>query len=144
MVRGKEFSVADPSTIVTLHEQGMSYARIASSVGVAKTTVFKTLRNFKERGNLETAPRSGRPRTCTERQRRRLVRQALKEPTLIWKQLSAELNGLSTSCVRKLAYEAGLSRRISPKKPVLTVLTAARRSEKPSSVQRKPQTNSAP
>ncbi|KAJ1583164.1 hypothetical protein NDA11_003283 [Ustilago hordei] len=102
------------------------------------------LRNFKERGNLETAPRSGRPRTCTERQRRRLVRQALKEPTLTWKQLSAELNGLSISRVRKLAYEADLSRRISPKKPVLTTLTAPRRSEKPSSVQRKPQTNSAP
>ncbi|SYW73904.1 uncharacterized protein UHO2_00769 [Ustilago hordei] len=81
MVRGKELSVADRSTIVTLHEQGMSYARIASSVGVAKTTV----------------------------QRRRLVRQALKEPTLTWKQLSAELNGLSISRVRKLAYEADLN-----------------------------------
>lgn len=123
MVRGNELTIDQRSNIITLHQQGLSYGKIAKSVSVAKVTVFKTVRNFKERGSLETAPRSGRPRKDTARQRRWLARQTLKQPTLSWGQLSAALNGIPTSRLRRAAYEAGLTRRKELKRPFLNALT---------------------
>lgn len=78
MVRGYELSTSKRASIVAMSETGLSMQQIADLNGVCKATVVKTVRNFKERGNLETAARSGRPRSSTATQERYIVRETLK------------------------------------------------------------------
>ena len=49
--------------IVALHRAGKSDSAIAKTLSIAKSTVWKTLTRFNERGDLTDCPRSGRPRT---------------------------------------------------------------------------------
>ena len=52
--------------IVALHRAGKSDSTIAKTLSIARSTVWKTLTRFNERGDLSDRPRSGRPRTQTK------------------------------------------------------------------------------
>ena len=49
--------------IVALHRAGKSGSAIAKTLSIARSTVWKTLTRFNERGDLADRSRSGRPRT---------------------------------------------------------------------------------
>ncbi|SPC62460.1 uncharacterized protein UHOD_11551 [Ustilago sp. UG-2017b] len=70
--------------------------------------------------SFETKARSGRPRTWTATSDRYLQREVLKNPFLSWQQLPALLDGVPTLQLRKVAYWAGINRRIALRKPSLT------------------------
>ena len=120
MVRGKELSIEQRETIVRLRTSGLSLAKIAEAVGVPKTTVFNTIRNFTERGNTASEARPGRPNPWTVTGDRCLIREILKAPFLSCRQLSAALGGVPIFRLRRIAYKAGINRRIALKKPFLT------------------------
>ena len=48
---------------VALHRAGKSDSAIAKTLSIARSTVWKTLTRFNERGDLADRPKSGRPRT---------------------------------------------------------------------------------
>ena len=49
--------------IVALHRARKSDSAIAKTLSIARSTVWKTLTCFNERGDLSDCPRSGRPLT---------------------------------------------------------------------------------
>ena len=52
--------------IVALHRARKSDSAIAKTLPIARSTIWKTLTRFNERGNLSDRPRSGRTRTQTK------------------------------------------------------------------------------
>ena len=52
--------------IVTLHHAEKSGSAVAKTLSIARSTVWKTLTRFNERGDLADRPRSGRTRTQTK------------------------------------------------------------------------------
>ena len=51
------------AAIVALHRAGKSNSDIAKTLSIGRSTVWKTLKRFNERGDLSDHPRSGRPRS---------------------------------------------------------------------------------
>ena len=52
--------------IVALHRARKSDSAIAKTLSIARSTAWKTLTRFNERGDLSDRPRNGRPRTQTK------------------------------------------------------------------------------
>ena len=52
--------------IVALHRARKSDFAIAKTLSIARSTIWKTLTRFNERGDLSECPRSGRPCTQTK------------------------------------------------------------------------------
>ena len=52
--------------IVAIHRARKSHCAIAKTLSIARSTVWKTLTRFNERGDLSDRPRSGRPRIQTK------------------------------------------------------------------------------
>ena len=48
------------AAIVALHRAGKSNSDIAKTLSIGRSTVWKTLKQFNERGDLSDHPRSGR------------------------------------------------------------------------------------
>ena len=51
------------AAIVALHRAGKSNSDIAKTLSIGRSTVWKTIKRFNERGYLFDRPRSGRPRS---------------------------------------------------------------------------------
>ena len=49
------------AAIVALHHAGKSNSDIAKTLSIGRATVWKTLKRFKQKGDLSDCPRSGRP-----------------------------------------------------------------------------------
>ena len=49
--------------ILSLHRAGKSSAVISKNLCVARSTVWKTIKRYKERGDFKDRERSGRPRS---------------------------------------------------------------------------------
>ena len=58
--------MSDKREAIVAFRAGKSDSAIAKSLSIARSTVWKTLRRFNERGNLADCLRSGRPRTQTK------------------------------------------------------------------------------
>ncbi|XP_066984733.1 uncharacterized protein [Macrobrachium rosenbergii] len=52
---------------------GMSARAIAQETGTSVTTVYRWIRRWQKEGNVETKPRSGRPRTTTAEEDQKIV-----------------------------------------------------------------------
>ena len=51
------------AAIVALHRAGKSNSDIAKTLSIGRSTVWKTIKRFNERGDLFDRPRRGRPRS---------------------------------------------------------------------------------
>ena len=51
------------TAIVALHHAGKSNSNIAKTLSIGRSTIWKTLKRFNERGDLSDHPRSGRLRS---------------------------------------------------------------------------------
>ena len=67
----KELSLDVRGAIIALHSEGISLRKIAQKIGVAPSTVKRTVNRFCEHGSNNSLPRSGRPRATSERMLRR-------------------------------------------------------------------------
>ncbi len=83
-------------------------------------TIYAIVKRLANRGALEDAPRSGRPRVTTQVEDRRLTRVASRNPFRGSKaiQVAASLP-CSAVTVRRRLREAGLPRRVARHKPLL-------------------------
>lgn len=108
--------------IVALHEQGKSLREIAVEVGQAKSTVGRHIRNYKKRGHLNDAPRSGRPPKLDDRARRRVLSSIRKDPRRPLADVGMDFN-VSRTIIRKVAVDAG-----ERKVPMVTIPRASERS----------------
>lgn len=53
---------AQRGQIVGLYKSGTSYRNISKTLSFPTTTVFRTIKNFRERNSMANFPRSGRPK----------------------------------------------------------------------------------
>ena len=74
MGRGKELKEVERAFIVGMARGGASISKIAEETKRPRGTIATVLRNFRLRGSVQTAKRSGRPLKTTPRDHRHLER----------------------------------------------------------------------
>ncbi|SOV07931.1 uncharacterized protein UDID_19627 [Ustilago sp. UG-2017a] len=120
MVHGNELSPSQCASIVAMHDTGLPVRQIAELSGVSKTAVHKTIQNFKECSSFKTKAQFGCPCTWTATSDCYLQHEVLKNLFLSCQQLSALLDSVPTSQLRKAAYQASINHHIVLQKPFLT------------------------
>ena len=115
-----EIPIGIRAQIITLHELGFSYRKIAEKVGYTFSAVRYVIKRFQKKETIENEARVGRPRKVDERLRRVIIRQATKEPFASAPQLASEIADrtgivLGRQTVRNVLYSADLHGR-SPRK----------------------------
>ncbi|KAL7390189.1 hypothetical protein ABVT39_016622 [Epinephelus coioides] len=120
MVTCKETRAA----IIALYKQGFTGKDIADTKIAPKSTIYRIIKNFKERGSIVVKKASGRPRKSSKRQDRLLKLIQLRDRGTTSAELAQEWQqaGVSASArtVRRRLLEDGLVSRRAAKKPLLS------------------------
>ena len=121
MSTSQRLSVTDRGIIVGRLQAGETADHLAEEFGVSPRTIYRIKRQYDETGSVETRPRSGRPEKLSEREKRRIVRAAIKEPRLTLEEL-AQSNQIQASknTIRKCLKERSIKSYVAPRKPFLT------------------------
>lgn len=106
-----------------------SHAAIAKKLGTSKSTVTKLLKLFRETGNLNDRPRSGRPKKTTIKYDRLIARFVKCNPHSTSTELSGKFpSEVSTRTIRRRLQESGNFRTLKPQnKPLLNKKQIAKR-----------------
>ncbi|KAJ8351374.1 hypothetical protein SKAU_G00228500 [Synaphobranchus kaupii] len=112
------------AVIIALHKKGFTGKDIAASKIAPKSTIYRIIKNFKERGSIVVKKASGRPRKSSKRQDRLLKLIQLRDRGTTSAELAQEWQqaGVSASArtVRRRLLEDGLVSRRAAKKPLLS------------------------
>lgn len=107
--------------MVGMHRGGSSLSQIAVEFGRGKDVISKVLKRYRERGLVEVAKRSGRPRKLTDHDIRILKREIRKNRRAPLAELAQNLTTpVSSRTVRKKLHELGIMSCIAVKKPFLS------------------------
>ncbi|KAJ4444631.1 hypothetical protein ANN_06427 [Periplaneta americana] len=114
----------DRVQIVVLLSASHTQQDVADRLNVAQSSVSKVSRMYRESGNVNDRPRSGRPRVTTPRQDRYLQVSALRRPTSTASALRYDLSRetgvhIADQTVRRRLHEVGLHSRRSMRSFVL-------------------------
>ena len=112
------------SSVIALKERGLSYRTISFQLGIPRTTVADIWTRYKETGDVEDRPRTGRPTILTDRGERNIIRilNQAKNGTAaaVGRDLRArEGYSISDQTVRRVLRKNGLIAHIKRKKPLL-------------------------
>lgn len=126
MPRNQEISIEIRAKIVAYADCGLKQVDIARRVGVNQSVVSRTLKNYRDRGNLSTAKRSGRPRLTSQRTDRMIHRIASIHPMWSAKEIAGELpiSPSVRTVQRRLHTQFGLKSYRPAKKPLLSQKTS--------------------
>lgn len=115
------------AAIIALHKNGFTGKNIVATKIASKSTIYRIIKNFKERGSILVKKASGRPRKSSKHQDRLLKRIQLRDRSATSAERAQEWQqaGVSASArtVRRRLLEDGLVSRgaarsqFSPKKP---------------------------
>ena len=117
-------SIGKRNRIYSLIQEGLSSRDVASCEDVAQSTVIRIKQKMKSTGFLKDLPKSGRPRTFTERDERNIIRMLssgeCSTAVDIQKKLKTDCKiTVSDNTVKRVLRRNGLSSRIKKKKPYL-------------------------
>lgn len=116
------------TTIVALSEAGLQGNQIAAQTGHSANSVYRVLRNFRNRGSVERPSGSGRPKKLGERDVRSLVHHAKKNRRATLGEITNYLpDKVSESTVRRALHANGMNSRIAKKKPYLSAVHLEKR-----------------
>ena len=90
--RGTEMSTGTKNAIIKLNQDGQSGRKIAQMLGINPSTVHKFIKRYRTRHCVENNQRSGRPRKCTDRLDRQLIRIVKTDRRNFLKDLTNVLN----------------------------------------------------
>ena len=100
----------------------------ANLVGMKPSTTSRLWKKYQETGSTKNRPRSGRPLKLTERGKRLVQRNCLKERRKPFEQIALGIAGkVSKEIIRKAAAEDGLHQRVARQVPMLNPLQARKR-----------------
>uniref|UniRef100_A0A3B3S7W9 Paired domain-containing protein n=1 Tax=Paramormyrops kingsleyae TaxID=1676925 RepID=A0A3B3S7W9_9TELE len=112
------------AAIIALHKKGFTGKDIAASRLAPTSTIYRIIKNFKERGSIVVKKASGRPRKSSKRQDRLLKLIQLRDRGTTSAELAQEWQeaGVSASArtVRRRLLEDGVVSRKAVKKPLLS------------------------
>ena len=112
------------AVIIALQKKGLTGKFIAASKIAPQSTIYRIIKNFKERGSIVAKQTPGRPRKSSKRQDRLLKLFQLRDRATTSAELAQEWQqaGVSASArtVRRRLLEEGLVSRRAAKKPLLS------------------------
>uniref|UniRef100_A0A3B5QJL5 Tc1-like transposase DDE domain-containing protein n=1 Tax=Xiphophorus maculatus TaxID=8083 RepID=A0A3B5QJL5_XIPMA len=112
------------AVIIALHKNGLTGKRITARKIAPQSTIYRIIKNFKERGSIVAKKAPGRPRKTSKRQDRLLKVFQLRDRATSSAELAQEWQqaGVSASArtVRWRLLEQGLVSRRAAKKPLLS------------------------
>src|SRR4029434_7582182 len=79
-MKTKEHSEQLREKVIEKYKSGEGYKKMSKALNIPWKSVKSILKKWKEYGTCVNLPRAGRPQKLSERERRRLVREANKTP----------------------------------------------------------------
>lgn len=119
----KELSVSERQLILNLHiKQQKTYSEISELTSRSRSTIQRTISRFRDEGQIESKPRSGRPSKLTLRDKRTIKRIVDQEPFISAKKISSHLgmhNDITVhpETVRRVIVDIGFKSCTPRKKP---------------------------
>uniref|UniRef100_A0A087Y8V5 Transposase Tc1-like domain-containing protein n=1 Tax=Poecilia formosa TaxID=48698 RepID=A0A087Y8V5_POEFO len=117
-------SLKKRAVIIALHKNGLTGKSIAARKIAPQSTIYRIIKNFKERGSIVAKKSPWRPRKTSKRQDRLLKVFQLRDPATSSAELAQEWQqaGVSASArtVRRRLLEQVLVSRRAAKKPLLS------------------------
>nr|CAH7720241.1 unnamed protein product [Callosobruchus chinensis] len=120
-----ELSAFDRTRIIALWQEGLSRHQIAKRRNVVRSTVSRSIRRYKETGEVNNRPRAGRPTVSTIREDRCIAQLARRERSVTVPVLRSQLQRtfnwvISTATVRRRVLASELRCRRPLRVPLLT------------------------
>lgn len=124
MGRARQISMDIRNKIIGQHQAGECIRKIAKNLKLLPCTVSRIVKKFKDTGTVADRKRSGRPKTTTEAEDRRMVITSKRNRRLTAPEIAAEINRsrmnpVSVSTVKSRLNQAGLYGRIAVRKSLL-------------------------
>lgn len=125
MPKTSELCAATREKIVLLKNQQKTYRQIADFLGLNFSTVRYVIKRYEERGSTENSERKGRPKKLTPRLKRKIRKEALKNPVISSRELAAMVQSTSgvqvtSRTIRYALNSEGLHGRVPRKKPYIS------------------------
>lgn len=132
MPRGPKLSRDMRELCVKKAGDGMGYRTIAKELHLSQNTVKKLLSRARDRGHVESMPRTGRPPVTDERIDRAILRAIRSNRRLSSSSLQADLlqhhqMSVSESTIRNRIKAAGYNGRVARRKPFVSVVNRRKR-----------------
>lgn len=132
--KGKETSVEERKIILRLHAEGKSLSEIGKIVSKSRYTVRSVINRFKGKKNLDSKPRTGRPRKLNDKEQRCVVKFVKKDPTITSSSIATQLKNqfdktVTPRTVQNVLREAGYNSRVPRKKPYISKTNQRKRIE---------------
>ena len=107
---------------------GHSHSEIGGILEIPTPSLSTTVRRFKATGNIQSAPRRGRPAKLDKRTQGRVLREIEVQPNHPWKHCAGNFD-IAPITITRAAASDGLHKRKARKKPLLTPAHVLRRLE---------------
>ena len=125
MVKKKELSDFECGKVIALYEDGNSERAISQKTGYGKTTIHYIIAKYNKTDTTTIAPRSGRPKILSERDKRHLkiiLTQNRRDPLAKIHQNFNESTGneVSERTIRRTIYDLGYHSHIALRKPLVS------------------------
>lgn len=120
-----ELTTEQRAVIVDRIHSGQSQRQVAAALGVSRGAVERAISIHRTTGGFESLPRSGRPRSTTDRDDRILVRMSLTNRRLTAPDIRKSLSNdygvhVSARTVQNRLLDVGLYGRIARRKPLIS------------------------
>lgn len=123
-----ELSKEQRSAILSALELGQSPTKIAEDLRVSRKTVYRTRERYKQRGDVDSQPRSGRPKVFTRTTCRYISRLARRNPSWGYGTLSANAPGTPSRDTIRRILEVYSLHNLKARRPIpLKSITARKR-----------------
>ena len=119
--RGPDLTPVQRAKIIGAAEHGISPSQIATTYGLKYTTIQSTIQLDPERDNCNSQPRSGRPKSYTDRDVRIVLRFVRKHPKATYTEVKSEIGlDISHSTIKRILRESGITNWRARRRPHLT------------------------
>ena len=117
MGKSKDLSSDVKTIIIQNHEAGKSYSEMGRNLQLNRATVYAVVKRYRERGDIENRPRSGRKKKLDDRDTRKLLRLVKNNRSLPWQEITRKFNEnredvVSSVTVRRCLYRNDFHRRV--------------------------------
>jgi len=93
---------------------GQKNSEAAAAHGIPPSTAYDLANKFKDTGSVENLPRSGRPPTLSDQDKRQIIRTAKKQRRTAFADISNQLDlNVSKATIRVVLRSAGYSRHVA-------------------------------
>jgi transposase len=113
--------------VLQLRDLNYSYRGIEEITGVSRSTAQETVNRDKNHHTRQSRPRSGRPASVNDRDRRHILRQIRQHRFEPYRSIAEHVGSITERQVKTIAHNAGFHRRVAVRKPFLTKAAVKKR-----------------